>query len=118
MNPNAVIGRNVNINHGVTIGQTNRGKRQGFPEIGNRVWLGAYSIVVGRIRIGNDVLIGPGAYVNFDVPDHAVVIGNPGRIVSYGGTQGYLHNLCEEPSSSRQERATGSDGMSATKEAR
>lgn len=35
---------------------------------------------VGGITIGNDVLIAAGAYVNFDVPDNSVVIGNPGRI--------------------------------------
>lgn len=36
--------------------------------------------MVGNITIGNDVMIAPGAYVNFDVPDNSVVIGNPGVI--------------------------------------
>jgi serine O-acetyltransferase len=93
INPEARIGANVNINHGVTIGQTNRGSRRGVPVIGDRVWLGAYSIVVGKITVGSNVLIGPGAYVNFDVPDNAVVAGNPGKIISYNGTDGYLNNI-------------------------
>ena len=42
--------------------------------------MGANSIVVGGVRIGNNVLIAPGAFVNFDVPDNSVVIGNPGVI--------------------------------------
>ncbi|MGE5307871.1 MAG: serine O-acetyltransferase [Deltaproteobacteria bacterium] len=96
INPDVRIGANVNFNHGVTIGQTNRGGRAGAPVLGDRVWLGAYSIIVGKIRVGNNVLIGPGAYVNFDVPDNAVVLGNPGKIVSYKGTDGYLNNIWEE----------------------
>ena len=37
-------------------------------------------VIVGNITIGNNVLIAPGAYVNFDVPDGSIVIGNPGLI--------------------------------------
>ena len=50
--------------------------------IGNDVWIGANAIVVGRIQIGSDVLIAPGAYVNFDVPSHSIVLGNPAKIVA------------------------------------
>ena len=35
-----------------------------------------------RVNIGNDVLIAPGAFVNFDVPDNSIVIGNPGKIIT------------------------------------
>lgn len=90
INPEVIIGENCNINQGVTIGQTNRGKRKGCPIIGNYVWMGAHSIIVGNIKVGNNVLIAPGAYVNFDVPDNAVVIGNPGKIVSFSGSGGYV----------------------------
>lgn len=38
------------------------------------------AMVCGNITVGNDVLIAAGAYVNFDVPDDSVVIGNPGVI--------------------------------------
>ena len=48
----------------------------------NKVWIGTNSIVVGAIHIGNNVLIAPGAYVNFDVPDNSIVLGNPGTIIS------------------------------------
>lgn len=40
INKNAVIGKNVNIHKGVTIGQENRGSKVGAPIIGNRVWIG------------------------------------------------------------------------------
>lgn len=82
INPDAVLGKNVNIATGVTIGQENRGKRKGCPTIGDRVWIGTNSVIVGNIKIGSDVLIAPLTLVNFDVPDHSVVVGNPARIIS------------------------------------
>ncbi len=81
INPRSVIGENVNIATGVTIGQENRGKRAGCPTIKNNCWIGTNAVIVGKIEIGNDVLIAPLSYVNFDVPDHSIVIGNPGRII-------------------------------------
>ncbi len=81
INPNAVLGKNINIATGVTIGQTNRGKLQGAPTIEDNVWIGTNAVIVGGIKIGSDVLIAPNAYVNFDVPDHSVVVGNPATIM-------------------------------------
>ncbi len=93
VNPNAIIGKNVNIATGVTIGQENRGTREGAPMIGDNVWIGANAIVVGKITIGTDVLIAPGAFVNFDVPDHSIVVGNPAKIIHRkGATEGYVCN--------------------------
>jgi serine O-acetyltransferase len=80
ISPNAVIGKNVNIATGVMIGVTNRGERKGVPIIGDKVWIGTNAVIVGKITIGDDVLIAPNAYVNFDVPSHAIVLGNPGKI--------------------------------------
>lgn len=77
INEKAVIGENVNIHKGVTIGQENRGRRKGTPIIGNNVWIGINATIVGAIHIGNDVLIAPNSYVNCDVPDHSIVIGSP-----------------------------------------
>ena len=93
INKQAKIGRNCNVAQGVTIGQVNRGEKVGCPTIGDRVWIGANAVVVGRIAVGNDVLIGPLTYVNFDVPDSAVVMGNPAKIVSQSGSAGYNNNL-------------------------
>ncbi|MBQ3419614.1 MAG: serine acetyltransferase [Erysipelotrichaceae bacterium] len=96
INPNAVIGKNVNIHKGVTIGQENRGKRKGCPTISDNVWIGINATIVGNIKIGTDVLIAPNAYVNFDVPDHSIVIGNPGIIKSVEfATKDYINNTIE-----------------------
>lgn len=93
INPNAVIGENCNIHKGVTIGQENRGKRKGAPTIGNCVWLGVNSTVVGNVTIGDDVLIAPNSYVNCDVPSHSVVFGNP-CIIKHkdNATEDYINN--------------------------
>ena len=80
VNPATVIGDNFNICQGVLIGNS-AGKHAGTPVIGNNVQIGANAIVVGGVRIGNDVLIAPGAFVNFDVPDNSIVVGNPGKII-------------------------------------
>lgn len=92
VNPDAVIGRNCNIHKGVTIGQENRGKRKGAPVLGDCVWLGINSTVVGAVTIGDDVLIAPNSYVNCDVPSHSIVIGNPCRIIPRdNATEGYVN---------------------------
>ena len=93
VNPQAVLGEWCNLHKGVTIGQQNRGKLKGAPIIGNRVWIGANATVVGKVCIGDDVLIAPGTYVNCDVPSHSVVLGNPCVIHSKeNATEGYINN--------------------------
>ena len=74
------LGKHVSLHKGCTIGRENRGKREGVPVISDNVYIGINSTVVGNIKIGNDVMICPNTFVNFDVPPHSVVIGNPGII--------------------------------------
>ena len=80
VNGNATFEGNLMITHGVTIGRDIRGKRAGAPHFGKDVVIRCYSTVVGNITIGDDVLIAPNTFVNFDVPSHSVVIGNPATI--------------------------------------
>ena len=93
INPQAVIGRNVNIHRGVVIGQENRGKRKGAPTLGDDIWIGINASIVGGVKVGNDVMIAPGAFVNRDVPSHSVVIGNPCIIKHKDhATEGYINH--------------------------
>lgn len=93
INPEAQLGENITMLNGVLIGAQNRGPKRGFPVIGNYVWIGTNAIIVGKIHIGNNVLIAPGAYVNFDVPDNSIVLGNPGKIIANSNaTEGYIIN--------------------------
>ena len=92
INPDVVIGNNCNIHKGVTIGQENRGKRRGTPSIGNNVWIGVNSTIVGNITIGDDVLIAPNSFVNKDIPSHSIVFGNPCNIkFKDNATEGYIN---------------------------
>ncbi|RKS96284.1 serine acetyltransferase [Chryseobacterium defluvii] len=93
INPKAKIGKNCNIAQGVTIGQQNRGKYEGFPTIGDEVWIGTNAVVVGGITIGNNVLIAPNAYVNFDIPSDSIVVGNPAKVYpKENATEGYINH--------------------------
>ena len=93
INPDAVLGKNMNVASGVVIGQENRGERQGAPVFEGNCWIGANAVVVGNIKIGRDVMIAPLTFVNFDVPDHSVVVGNPAKILhKENATEGYICN--------------------------
>ena len=93
INSEAKLGSNINIHKGDTIGQENRGGRKGVPQIGNMVWIGINSTIVGNIIVGDDVLIAPNSYVNCDIPSHSVVIGNPCKIIHRdNATESYINN--------------------------
>lgn len=92
INGRTEIGDNCTLTHLVTIGQANRGERKGCPKIGNRVWIGAGAVVVGKIFIGDNVLIAPNSYVNFDVPSNSIVTGNPAVVTHHdNATEGYIN---------------------------
>lgn len=81
----AIIGENVSLYQGVTLGgvSTDKGKRH--PTLGNNVVVGCNASVLGNITIGNNVRIGAGSVVLRDVPDDCTVVGVPGRIVRKAG---------------------------------
>lgn len=91
ISPHAVLGKNINIMKGATIGLSN-GKRPGAPHLGDCVYVGLNATVLGGIQIGDDVMIAPNTFVNQDVPSHSIVIGNPCRIIPReNATQQYIY---------------------------
>lgn len=76
----AVIGKNCDISHRVTIGASAMG-REGSPELGDNVYVGTGATLVGKIRIGNGARIAANTLVLDDVPEGATVMGVPGRIL-------------------------------------
>lgn len=80
------IGDNCNLAQGVTIGKGGRGELAGAPVLGDRVHVGVNAVILGRITIGNDAVIGPGAVVMSSVPPCGVAMGNPARVIGFGGS--------------------------------
>jgi len=81
----SVIGDNVTIYQGVTLGGTGKERGKRHPTIGNNVVISAGAKVLGSITIGDDVIIGAGAVVIKSVPEDCTVVGVPGRIVKIKG---------------------------------
>ncbi|MBV8136573.1 MAG: serine acetyltransferase [Deltaproteobacteria bacterium] len=76
----AVFGDDVVVRNGVTVGLRRTGIR-GAPVIGDRVDIGAGAKILGRINVGNDVVIGANAVVIEDVPPNSIAVGVPARIL-------------------------------------
>ena len=81
----AVLGKNVTLFQGVTLGGTGKERGKRHPTIGDNVVVGAGAKVLGNITVGRDAMIGANAVVIRDVPDGATVVGVPGRIVREKG---------------------------------
>ena len=87
----AKIGDYCNISQEVTIGMGLRGiNLEEVPIIGGRVYIGPGAKIFGMINIGNNVAIGANAVVSKNLPNNAVAVGNPARIVSYEGSEGIV----------------------------
>jgi serine O-acetyltransferase len=83
----AVIGRQCTLAQGVTIGHGGGGKSsRDCPVLGDRVYVGPGSAIIGPVTIGSDALIGVGAVVVRSVPTRGVAVGNPARIISHAGS--------------------------------
>jgi len=52
-------------------------------KIGHDVWIGANAVVLKGVKVGNGAIIGASAVVTKDVPDYALVVGNPARVIKY-----------------------------------
>lgn len=94
-----IIGDDVLIYQGVTLGGTGKDKGKRHPTLGNFVTVGAGAKVLGNITIGDYTSIGAGSVVIDDVPEHCTVVGIPGRIVKQKKyIQGQLqHNRIPDP---------------------
>jgi serine O-acetyltransferase len=91
VNKSSIIGKNCNITTGVILGQANRGPNKGAPVIGDNVYIGPGAKIVGKVHIGNNVAIGANCVVTKSVPNNAVVVGVPGRVISYKGSKHYVN---------------------------
>jgi serine O-acetyltransferase len=78
----SVIGDNVTLYQGVTLGGTSQQKKKRHPTLGNNVVVGVGAQVIGDITIGDNAKVGAGSVVINSVPANATVVGVPGRVVA------------------------------------
>ena len=82
-----IVNNNATVSHNVKLGAYSHvainAALAGGVEIGEGTLVGAGSIILPEVKIGNWVTVGAGAVVTKDIPDHAVVYGNPAKIIKY-----------------------------------
>lgn len=83
----AIIGDDVVIYQGVTLGGVSFSKGKRHPTIGNKVVIGANATILGDITIGDRVRIGAGSVVLKDVPEGCTVVGVPGKVIKRAGVE-------------------------------
>lgn len=93
VNENSVIGKNCNLSHGVTIGKITIGKRKGTPSLGDDVYIGPGAKIIGGIKIGNKVAIGANSVVTKEVEDGAVVAGIPAVFINESSSENYINRI-------------------------
>ena len=81
----AIVGDDVTIYQGVTLGGTSLQRKKRHPTLGNNVVVGSGAAVLGDITIGDNVKIGANSVVVKDVPPNSTVVGIPGRVVLQDG---------------------------------
>jgi serine O-acetyltransferase len=81
----SVVGKNVTLYQGVTLGGTGKEKGKRHPNIGDNVVVGTGAKILGNITVGENSYIGANAVVLKDVPPNSTVVGVPGRITKQEG---------------------------------
>lgn len=79
------IGYGCAFMHNTTLGNREINGKNYRPWLGNHVEVGCNVVIIGKVKIGNNVKIGAGTMILKDVPDNCTVIGNPARIVKIDG---------------------------------
>jgi len=85
ISPLAVIGAHCNVAHEVTIGLAGH-NRWSAPVLGDRVWVGPNATISGPVRVGSGAVVAANPPVVSNIPENAVTIGVPARVISYTGS--------------------------------
>jgi len=88
----AVVGDDVTIYQGVTLGGTGKDKGKRHPTIHNGVVIGAGAQVLGNITVGENSRVGAASVVIDDVPDNSTIVGVPGHIIFRNGKRVVITN--------------------------
>lgn len=93
VSPGTIIGKNVSLRQNTTIGAKGFSGSDKSPVIMDNVTIGPNVCIIGDITVGKGAIIGAGAVVVKDVPDNAVVAGNPAKVISMTNNNNDLKNV-------------------------
>ena len=93
ISPLATLGANCNVGPNVVIGVAGEGRNKA-PVLGDRVWVGPGAVITGPVKVGSGAVIAANSLVTSNIPENAVAIGVPMRIISYTGS-GKLIRIAE-----------------------
>jgi serine O-acetyltransferase len=96
VNPLVKIGKNCNISHEVTLGLGIKDDHNGFPVIGDNVFIGPGVKIFGDVKIGNNVAIGANSVVTKSFEDDVTIAGIPATVISTRGSYEFINFTQEE----------------------
>ncbi len=98
VNHETIIGENCTLRHSTTIGNKKLpdGSYSDSPKIGNHVDIGSNVVIIGSITVGDHAVIGAGSVVVKDVPESAVVAGNPAKVIKQESGVRSQNEFCSE----------------------
>lgn len=88
-----IVGNDVTLYQGVTLGGTGKEHGKRHPTVGNNVLIGAGAKVLGSITIGDNVKVGAGSVVITDIPSNTTVVGVPGHVIKRDDVRYEVENL-------------------------
>jgi len=96
VNHETIIGTNCILRHSTTLGnkKLQDGSYSASPKIGNNVDIGSNVVILGAVTVGDNAIIGAGSVVVKDVPEGAVVAGNPARVIRTAKTTSF--SICDQ----------------------
>ena len=114
----AIVGSDVTMYQGVTLGGTGKGHGKRHPTICDRVFIGNNANVLGNVCVGENSRVGAGSVVLADVPPNSTVVGVPAHIVYRNGAAGAHHRSARHQGpavrcADRARRARGGAGAAA-----
>lgn len=85
-------GKNITLSQCTTVGMTIKNGEKKYPVLGDNIYIAPGAKIIGGIKVGNNVAVGSNCVLNKSVENNSVVVGIPGKVISYNGAIEYINN--------------------------